>query len=143
MGVYDIRVDLDALDDLEPGERAPLVTFGDGPDAAVVGLLRLPDGQVRADLDSPATDGWRAGWPQDLDGEVTVRVVTDPRTPDHFLRVGRDHLNLPPTRDPTAVPTVGRLPAGLSVPGVIDRYPGDATALPFDDSLCRDATGVG
>ena len=68
MGVYDIRVDLDALDDLEPGERAPLVTFGDGPDAAVVGLLRLPDGRVRADLDSPATDGWRAGWPHDLDG---------------------------------------------------------------------------
>ena len=143
VGVYDIRVDLYALGDLAPGERAPLVTFGDGPDASVVGLVRLPDGRVRADLDTPTTDGWRAGWARDLEGEVTVRVVTDPRTKDSFLRVGRYHLNLAPSSDPTAVPTVGGLPDGLSVPGVVDRYPGEVRALPFDDSLCRDATGVG
>jgi hypothetical protein len=143
VGVHDIRVDLDALDDLAPGVRAPLVTFGDGPDAAVVGITRLADGRVQADVHTAASDAWRAGWPRELDGEVTVRVVNDPRTEDTYLRVGRHHLNLPPTRDPEAVPTVGALPTGLAVPGVEDRYPGDVAAVPFDDALCREASGVG
>jgi len=143
VGVHHIRVDLDALDQLDPGQRAPLVTFGDGPDAAVVGLARLRDGTVRADLGTPGSDDWAEGWAHDLDGEVTVRVVADPRTADRYLWVGRAHLNVSPVRDPEAVATVGRLPAGLTVPGAVDRYPGDIAEVPFDPSLCRDATGVG
>ena len=141
-GVYDIAVDVDVLDDLPPSERAPLVSFGGGATASVVALDRRPDGDVRVDTYSAVSDRWVEGTPAALDGRVTVRLSVDPRTDDSQIRVGSTVLHHVPTRDAGAEPTVGALPSGLTVPGVADRYPGEAELVPYDRLLCQDATGV-
>jgi hypothetical protein len=140
-GVYDIRVDLDGLEDLPPGQRAPLVSFGEGADASVVALTRLPDGDARADI-ATLDDAWREGFPTELDGVVTLRVVIDTRALDRYVLAGRQVLNTPPTDDLGAEPTIGALASGLSPRGVVDRYPANVEAVPFDRTLCRDVTGV-
>ena len=144
-GVYDIAVDLDALRALDTGERAPLVTFGRGHRAWVAALTRLPGGEVRVDTYTAGADGWVEGTPAALDGRVTVRLSVDPRTSDHLIRVGSTVLHAVPTSDPSdpaAEPTVGALPSGVAVPGVADRYAGEAKPVAYDPQLCRDATGV-
>ncbi len=140
VGVHDLRVDLDAL---ETGERVPLVAFGHGADASVAALVRLPDGDVRLDVENPLSDGWSEGFPVSLDGEVTVRVNTDPRAIDRFVRVGRTVLYDQWITDLGTEPILGALPAGTSMPGVADSYPGEVEPLPFDATLCVDATGRG
>lgn len=140
-GVYDIRVDLDGLEDLPPGQRAPLVSFGDGADASVVALTRLPDGDARADI-ATFDDSWHEGFPTKLDGVVTLRVVIDTRALDRYILAGRQVLNTPPTDDLGTEPTIGALASGRSPRGVVDRYPGNVEAVPFDRTLCRDVTGV-
>jgi hypothetical protein len=142
-GVYDVAVDLDALRALDAGERAPLVTFGRGPNASVVALTRLAGREVRLDTYTPGTGGWAEGTPAALDGRVTVRLSADPRTNDNVISVGSTVLHTVPTTDPAAEPTVGALPGGVAVPGVTERYPGEAELMPYDPSLCQDATGVG
>ena len=142
-GVYDVAVDLDALRALDAGERAPLVTFGRGPNASVVALTRLAGREVRVDTYTPSTGGWAGGTPTALDGRVTVRLSADPRTNDNVISVGSTVLHTVPTTDPAAEPTVGALPGGVAVPGVTERYPGEAELMPYDPSLCQDATGVG
>jgi hypothetical protein len=142
-GVYEVAVDLDALRALDAGARAPLVTLGRGPDASVVALTRLAGGEVRVDTYTPGTGGWAEGTPAPLDGQVTARLSADPRTDDNVVTVGRTVLHAVPTTDPAAEPTVGALPGGVTVPGVTDRYPGGAELVPYDRSLCQDATGVG
>lgn len=142
-GVYDVAVDLDGLRVLDRGERAPLVTFGRGPDASVVALTRLAGGEVRVDTYIPGTGGWAEGTLAPLDGQVTVRLSADPRTNDNLISVGRTVLHTVPTSDPAAEATVGALPGGVAVPGVTERYPGEAELVPYDPSLCQDATGVG
>jgi hypothetical protein len=142
-GLYDLRVDTDALRELAPGERAPLITLGSGNDATVVAMTRLPSGEVRVDFDDPLTDGWSEGDPADLHGRQTVRVITDPRAADRDIRIGRVYLNRPPTADPAAAVTVGRLPDGVARTGLVNRYPGAVSLEPFDSSLCRDTTGIG
>jgi hypothetical protein len=141
--VYDVAVDLDALRALDAGERAPLVTFGRGPNASVVALTRLAGREVRVDTYTPSTGGWAGGTPTALDGRVTVRLSADPRTNDNVISVGSTVLHTVPTTDPAAEPTVGALPGGVAVPGVTERYPGEAELMPYDPSLCQDATGVG
>jgi hypothetical protein len=142
-GVYDVAVDLDALRALDAGERAPLVTFGRGPNASVVALTRLAGQEVRVDTYTPGRGGWAEGTPAAVDGRVTVRLSADPRTSDRLVRVGSTVLHTVPTSDLAAEPTVGALPSGVAVPGVTDRYPGEAELLPYDPSLCHDATGIG
>jgi hypothetical protein len=141
-GVHDIRVDLDALDELAPGQRAPLVSFGTGADASVVALTRLPDGDLRVDTATASSDVWQEGLPAALDGVATIRVVVDTRALDRYVLAGRVVLNTPPTDEVGAEPTIGALPSRLSPPGVVDRYPGDVEAVRFDHTLCRDVTGV-
>jgi hypothetical protein len=142
-GVYRVTVDLDALRALDTGERAPLLTLGRGADASVVALTRLTGGEVRVDTLTPGTGGWAEGTPASLDGRVTVRLSADPRVDDNRISVGGTVLHTAPTRDPAAEPTVGALPGGVAVPGVADRYPGEAELMPYDPSLCHDATGAG
>jgi hypothetical protein len=142
-GVYHVTVDLDALRALDTGERAPLLTLGRGADASVVALTRLTGGEVRVDTFTPGTGGWAEGTPASLDGRVTVRLSADPRVDDNRISVGGTVLHTAPTRDPAAEPTVGALPGGVAVPGVADRYPGEAELMPYDPSLCHDATGAG
>jgi hypothetical protein len=145
-GVYDIAVDLDALRTLDAGERAPLVTIGRGRQASVAALSRLPRGDVRVDTYAAGADGWIEGTPAALDGRVTVRLSVDPRTSDHFIRVGSTVLHAVLTSGPTVPPvepTVGALPSGVAVPGVTERYPGEAELVPYDPQLCQDATGIG
>ncbi len=142
-GLYSVAVDLDALRSLDTGERAPLVTFGRGPNASVVALTRLADGEVRVDTFTPGTGGWAEGTPAALDGRVTVRLSADPRVDDNRISAGSTVLHRVPTRDPAAEPTVGALPGGVAVPGVTERYPGEAELMPYDPSLCHDATGAG
>jgi hypothetical protein len=142
-GVHDIRVDLDALAGLPAGRRAPVVSFGEGPGASVVALARLPGGDVRADIATGSSDGWHEGFPVALEGVVTLRVVVDTRGAlDRYVLSGRSVLNTPPTDDLGAEPRIGVLAPGLGPPQVVDRYPGAIEALPFDPTLCRDATGV-
>jgi hypothetical protein len=142
-GVYHVAVDLDALRALDTGERAPLLTLGRGADASVVALTRLGGGEVRVDSFTPGTGGWAEGAPAPLDGRVTVRLSADPRVDDNRISVGGTVLHTAPTRDPAAEPTVGALPGGVAMPGVADRYPGEAELMPYDPSLCHDATGAG
>jgi hypothetical protein len=142
-GVYHVAVDLDALRALDAGERAPLLALGRGADASVVALTRLADGEVRVDTFTPGTGGWAEGTPASLDGRVTVRLSADPRVEDNRISAGGTVLHTAPTRDPAAEVTVGALPGGVAVPGVADRYPGEAELMPYDPSLCQDATGAG
>jgi hypothetical protein len=142
-GVYDVAVDLDALRALDAGERAPVLTLGRGPDASVVALTPLAARKVRVDTFTPGTGGWAEGTPASLDGRVTVRLSADPRVDDNRISAGSTVLHTAPTRDPAAEATVGALPGGVAVPGVADRYPGVAELVPYDASLCRDATGAG
>jgi hypothetical protein len=142
-GVYHVAVDLDALRALDTGERAPLLTFGRGADASVVALTRLGGGEVRVDTFTPGTGGWAEGPPAPLDGRVTVRLSADPRVDDNRISVGGTVLHTAPTRDRAGEATVGALPSGVAMPGVADRYPGEAELMPYDPSLCHDATGAG
>jgi hypothetical protein len=142
-GVYDIAVDLDALRVLDTGERAPLLTLGRGAGASVVALTRLTGGEVRVDTFTPGTGGWAKGTPAPLDGRVTVRLSADPRVDDNRISVGSTVLHRSPTRDPAAEPTVGALANGAAAPGVAERYPGETELMPYDPSLCQDATGAG
>jgi hypothetical protein len=142
-GVFDIRVDLDALATLPPGERAPLATFGDGPDASVIAAARLADGDVRLDVATPRSGGWDRGSPHSLRGDETIRVVIDPRAVGRYVLAGRTVLHDAWISDLGAEPLIGALPAGIEPPGVVDRYPGAVELLPFDRSLCRAAAGIG
>jgi hypothetical protein len=142
-GVYHVAVDLDALRALDTGERAPLLTFGRGADASVVALTRLGGGEVRVDTFTPGTGGWAEGPPAPLDGRVTVRLSADPRVDDNRISVGGTVLHTAPTRDRAGEAPVGALPSGVAMPGVADRYPGEAELMPYDPSLCHDATGAG
>jgi hypothetical protein len=142
-GVYHVAVDLDALRALDTGERAPLLTFGRGADASVVALTRLGGGEVRVDTFTPGTGGWAEGPPAPLDGRVTVRLSADPRVDDNRISVGGTVLHTAPTRDRAGEATFGALPSGVAMPGVADRYPGEAELMPYDPSLCHDATGAG
>jgi hypothetical protein len=108
-----------------------------------VALTRLGGGEVRVDTFTPGTGGWAEGAPAPLDGRVTVRLSADPRVDDNRISVGGTVLHTAPTRDPAAEPTVGALPGGVAMPGVADRYPGEAELMPYDPSLCHDATGAG
>jgi hypothetical protein len=72
-----------------------------------------------------------------------VRLSADPRVDDNRISVGSTVLHRSPTKDPAAEPTVGALPDGVAVPGVAERYPGEAELMPHDPSLCHDATGAG
>ena len=143
VGMYDVAVDLDALRALGTGERAPLLSLGRGADASVVALTRLAGGEVRVDTFTPGMGGWDEGTPAAVDGRVTVRLSADPRIDDNRISVGSTVLHTAPTSDPAAEPTVGALPEGVAVPGVAGRYPGEAELMPYDPSLCRDATGAG
>jgi hypothetical protein len=142
VGVYELRVDLDALDDLGVGRRAPLASFVDGDDVRAITLTRLVSGEIRADQWTAGDDAWRIGRPVDVGGEVTLRIEADPRVVDRFTRVGRTFLNISPPWSPTTEVTIGRAPPGVSAPGTVDSYPGAVEAVPFDPSLCRDATRV-
>jgi hypothetical protein len=142
VGVYELRVDLDALDDLRLGRRAPLASFVDGDDVRVITLTRLVSGGVRADQWLAGDGEWRIGRPADVDGAVTLRIEADPHVRARTTRVGRTFLNLSPPWSPTTEVTIGRAPPGVTVPGTVDSYPGAIETVPFDPSLCHDATGV-
>jgi hypothetical protein len=108
-----------------------------------VALTRLAGGEVRVDTFSAGTGGWVEGTPAGVDGRVTVRLSADARIDDNRISVGSIVLHTAPTSDPAAERTVGALPDGVAVPGVVGRYPGVAELMPYDPSLCQDATGAG
>lgn len=137
-GVYEMRVDLDALDGLPPGQRAPLAAFTYYDDVGIVALQRLEDGRVRVDVDGPGSTVWRIGYPADLDGEVTMRISVDPRGGRRQVSVGRMVLFDGYIAGLRSRPTIGELPEGVARHDLLDRYPGEIETVPYDDSLCRD-----
>jgi hypothetical protein len=143
VGVYDLRVDLDQLHDRPPWERVPLIVFGDDRDAGIVALRRLRDGRIRVDVDNAGSNGWIAGFPAELAGEVTIRVSIDPLAPSPAVTVGRTVLNDAGIGNLGARPSVGRLPTGVDRVGLADRYPGDVRRSRYDKDLCRDLVGTG
>jgi stage V sporulation protein SpoVS len=142
VGVWDLRVDLDALgDDLLPWERVPVIVFGEGEDAGIVALARLRDGRVRVDIDSARSGGWLLGYPTELHGEVTMRISIDPRSRDRYVSVGETVLHDQGIVRLGARATIGALPQGTTRGGLAERYPSDIQRLQFDKSLCRAITG--
>lgn len=141
-GVFDLRVDVDALGGVPVGHRAPLLALGSGDDASTVTITRLHNGLVRVDVSGPRVRNWAAGRPVELAGETTIRVVADPRAVDRNITTDRTVLNTAPIGNFAARPSVGELGRAEPDPGpLVARYPGAIELLPFDRSVCRDATG--
>jgi hypothetical protein len=137
VGVYDITVDLDALDTLAEGERAPLLTLGSGFDETVVAITRTTGDRVRLDVWAGAESGWSTWSPQDLHGTVTLRVEADRnQTPNQISHLGRAVYAGAIPR-PSAFAQVGR---GPDLPGVAERYPGRIELTPEDRSICHAVT---
>ena len=140
-GVHEVRVDLDALADRPDWRRIPLVVFGEGSKAGIVALRELPDGRVRVDVDSARSVFWREGYPEALEGEVTIRIDLDPLVGGPTVTVGRTVLY---DRYIAGRPTdlaLGELPTNTSRPNLDDHYPGEVERLVrYDDALCRDLT---
>jgi hypothetical protein len=141
-GVFDLRVDLDALGSLPVGHRAPLLALGNGADASTVAITRLQSGMVRVDVSGPRVRNWAAGRPAELAGETTIRVVADPRAVDRNVMADRTVLNTAPIGNFAERASVGGIGRAEPDPGpLVARYPGDIELLPFDRDVCRDATG--
>jgi hypothetical protein len=143
VGVFDLRVD---LDDLPIGDRFPLISYGaTDKQATIVAVVRTDDDTIRVDVLLPdffETD-WDLGQPVDLSGEVTLRVVADPRQKVsnvwHDTRL-LNPVNLPPAREPI---NPGSAP---DRPGVVGEWPGAGPASGVEvldgvTSVCRSATG--
>ncbi|HEV7762628.1 MAG TPA: acyltransferase [Acidimicrobiales bacterium] len=134
VGVYDLQVDLDALDSLAEGQRAPLLTLGGGFDATVVAATRTTDDRVRLDVWSGAERGWDTWFPQKLDGVVTLRVESDRyQLPNQISYQGRTVYAGAVPR-PDAFVQVGQ---GPDIPGLAESYPGDISLVPDDRSICH------
>ena len=137
-GVHEVRVDLDALADLPPGRRSPLVVFGRGSDAGIVALRRLPDGRVTVDVDSARSVLWREGFAVALEGEVTIRVNLDTLVEGPTVTVGRAVLYDRYIAGRSAHATLGELPHRTLRPNLADEYPGGVERVEhYDDDLCR------
>jgi hypothetical protein len=138
VGVQDMSVDVDWL---PVGERVPLVTFGRGDEATVVGLVRTGDHQVRVDVLGPDMPGeeaeWELGTPTDLGGNTTFRASTDPRQPTANVAHGDVVLNVTqlPRDDGDLVVSVGEAPRR---PGVARTAP-RIEPVPPDMSVCERA----
>jgi peptidoglycan/LPS O-acetylase OafA/YrhL len=134
VGVYDLRVDLDALDELPAGQRAPLLTLGTDFDATVVAATRTTGGRVRLDVWVGAEQGWNTYLPQDLDGVVTLRVDGDSyQQLNQITHEGRLVYA-------GAIPNGGafaQVGDGPDLPGLADRYPGTVELVPNDRSICH------
>jgi hypothetical protein len=135
VGVYDLAVD---LDDLPTGDRFPLLSYGGGAQATVVGVVRTGESTIRVDVLLPASydADWILGIPTDLDGRRTLRVVGDRRQPTGNVVHGTTLLNvqsLPVVDDPV------RLGQAPERPGVAAQWPGDVRQVATDAPLCRAA----
>jgi hypothetical protein len=137
--VFDITVDLDALDRLDDdATRAPLVTMGSGYGAVVVAVTRTSDDEVRVDVWDGPNRGWRTGAAQPLTGEVTIHVEGDRRTAPNAITSGDVYLY----SEHVSAPRSGgyRIGAAPEIPGVAARYPGAITLDEPDRSICRALT---
>jgi peptidoglycan/LPS O-acetylase OafA/YrhL len=134
VGVYDLRVDLAALDALPEGQRAPLLTLGTGYDATVVAAARTTEGRVRFDVWTGAERGWDSYLPQDLDGVVTLRVDGDSYVlPNQITYQGLAVYA-------GAIPNGGEFALvgdGPDLPGLAESYPGTVELIPNDRSICH------
>jgi hypothetical protein len=138
VGVHDLRVDLDRL---EEGERVPLVTLDDGARMTIVAIERVDGERVRVDVSDPpggSRRGWNEGDPVALDGVVTIRVDADARTSPSMVLTGRRVLNGSPLGEgDDAAPRYGEAPDGY---GVAEAYPdGGVELLPYDPDVCPKA----
>jgi hypothetical protein len=137
--VYDVVVDLDDLP--EDGTRVPLMTLGGGragDTRSIVGIVRQDDGLVRVDVAASPRHGgmWRRGFPEELDGEVTIRIDADRRESPFMVTHGRDVLNGAPYDNDEARDKLGSAPAGR---GVATSFPGTLRIAPVDMASCQDA----
>ena len=107
-GVFDLRVDVDALDGVPVGHRAPLLALGSGDDASPVTITRLRNGLVRVDVSGPRVRHWAAGRPAELAGDDVldedvsegelkmasqlVESLTEPFEPERFEDTHRNQV---------------------------------------------------
>jgi peptidoglycan/LPS O-acetylase OafA/YrhL len=138
VGVYDLRVDLDALDGLPEGQRAPLLTLGADYEATVVAATRTADDRVRIDVWAGAERGWDVWLPQRLDGVVTLRVESDSYQPPSQVSYQGRAVYAGPIPRHGAFAQVGE---GPDLPGLAERYPGEIELVPNDRSICRSVEG--
>jgi hypothetical protein len=133
-GVHEVRVDLDGLGRVPDGDRAPLVTVGDGADEATVGVARS-DGHTLVAVWTRATGRWVTLVERDLEGLVTFRVVGDPRV----RGVPGIHHAGQPHEIPLPAGVVGPVRVGYAgtAPDVSRRFPGPVDRLTPELSTCR------
>jgi hypothetical protein len=137
VGVYDLRVDLDALAEVPDGRRAPLLTLGSGFDATVVAIARTTGDRVRFEVWSGAEQGWSTWMPQDLHGEVTLRIEADRYQPPNQITHDGQTVFAGSIPRSDAFALVGK---GPELPGLVEEYPGDVTLTPSDRSICHAVT---
>lgn len=144
VGVYHLRLDADALDTLEPGQRAPVVTIGRGRDASVVAVARDVPGQMRVDVWAGPEEGWDAGRATDVEGTIELQVVADRYTPPNAVYLDDEvmYYGRIPRTSYYAPAFVGQAPEDDTPPGVADRYPGDIELVPTDHSVCDELPGT-
>jgi hypothetical protein len=137
-GVHEVRVDLDELGLVPDGDRAPLVTVGDGADETTVAVSRS-DGHTRVDVWTQASGRWVTPVERDLEGLVTFRVVGDPLVGGvpGIHHAGQPHeVPLPAAAvEPVRVGYAG------TAPDVRRRFPGPVDRLTAEMSTCRDLSG--
>jgi hypothetical protein len=133
-GIHEVRVDLDGLGRVPDGDRAPLLTVGDGADETTVAVSRS-GGRTQVAVWAQATGRWVTLVERDLEGLVTFRVVGDPR----LRGVAGIHHAGQPHEVPLPAAAVGPVRVGHAgtARDVRRRFPGPVDRLTPELSTCR------